>query len=163
VPLRTTTTLTHRRSPGADLPRPSDPTRPITAAMPARFGSSSLDASVVAVDHGLVRREVLAGHAIETEVGDGVLSYLCPVECPDPRHRFDRLFDVADEEPGHGVLDELRHGSASIGHDGRATRHRLDDAVAERLLEVDEVQQRDGAAEHVGPELGPDGSDVAHL
>ena len=113
-------------------------------------------------DHGLVGREVVVGHTIEPEVGDGVLLYLRPVECSDLGHRFDSLLDVANKEAGDAFLDELRHRSAPVGDDGRATRHRLDDAIAEWLLEADEVQQRDGAAEHVWSELRPDGAEVAH-
>ena len=48
------------------------------------------------------------------------------------------------------VLDQLGHRAALEGDHGRAARHRLDDAVAERLVEVDQVQQGVRAAEQLG-------------
>src|SRR5207248_8213293 len=44
----------------------------------------------------------------------------------------------------------------------RSSDLRLDDAEAERLVEVDEMKQRCRAAEHVSPAVCPDGTDVRH-
>ena len=65
--------------------------------------------------------------------------------------------DVGDEHSGHTVVDELGHGAPVERDDGGAAGHRFDDAVAERLVEVDEVQQRSGTAEEgaIGPRHGP--------
>ncbi len=49
-----------------------------------------------------------------------------------------------------------------MGDDRCPARHRLDDAVAERLVEVDEVQEGVGGTEHGRPFGAADGSDVAH-
>ena len=44
-------------------------------------------------------------------------------------------------KPVTPCVDQLAHRAARVGDDRRAAGHRLDDAVAERLVEVDEVQQ----------------------
>ena len=46
------------------------------------------------------------------------------------------------------VLDDLRHRSAPVGDDWRPAGHRLDDAEPEGFVEVDQVQQCVGAAQH---------------
>ena len=64
-------------------------------------------------------------------------------------------------KPGQAVGDQLGHRAAGVGDDRRAACHRLDDAVAERLVEVDEVQEGVGAAEHGCAVGGGDRSEVA--
>ena len=54
-----------------------------------------------------------------------------------------------DEEAGRPVLDQLGHRAAPEGDHGRAAGHRLDDAVPERLVESDQVQQRVRATEQL--------------
>ena len=56
------------------------------------------------------------------------------------------------------VGDEFGHRSAAVGDDRRAAGHGLDDAEAERLVEVNEVEQGVGATEDgrsVGGVHGP--------
>ena len=78
-----------------------------------------------------------------------------PVEAADERRRRRTAPATSrDEEPGRPVVDQLGHRAAVVGDDRRAAGHRLDDAVAERLVEVDEVQQGVGAAEDLGALLG---------
>ena len=72
------------------------------------------------------------------------------------------------------LLDGCRRGSRSRrrgrsrassrgGRDHRrAAGHRLDDAEAERLVEVDQVQERPRAAEQLAAPSRPDRADVAH-
>ena len=66
------------------------------------------------------------------------------------------------ESPVCPVLDQLRHRAAPERDHRRAARHRLDDAVAERLVEPDRVQQRIGAAEQRRPLLGAHRADEGH-
>ena len=68
---------------------------------------------------------------------------------------------VIDEEPVLAVTDDLRHRAAPRRDDRRPAGHRLDDAEAERLVEVDEVQQCSRPAEQVTTAIGPDRADVA--
>ena len=54
-----------------------------------------------------------------------------------------------DEEAGDAVVDELGHRAASKRDHRCAAGHRLDDAVPERLVEADQVQQRVSASEQL--------------
>ena len=55
--------------------------------------------------------------------------------------------NIGDEEARRPLVDQLGHGAAGKRDHRRAARHGLDDAVAERLVEVDQVEQRGGATE----------------
>ena len=85
------------------------------------------------------------------------------VEAARRSDRGHRRIDVVDQKAGHPVLDQLAHRASRIGDDRRATGHRLDDAVAERLVEVDQVEQGVGTAQHLRAHGGIDGAEVAHL
>ena len=58
--------------------------------------------------------------------------------------------------PGHALINDLGHGAAPIGDDRGAARHRLHDRQAERLIEMDRVQQRRRVAEDLRPALRAD-------
>ena len=55
---------------------------------------------------------------------------------------------------------ELRHRAPPERDHRRPAGHRLDDAEPERLLEVDEMQERASAAEQLDPLRRPDRPDV---
>ena len=82
-----------------------------------------------------------------------------PVKAVRQANCGDRLVDRVDEEAVLAVADDLGHRSARVRDHRRSARHRLDDAEAERLVEVDEVQKRPGPAEQVSAALGADGAD----
>ena len=52
--------------------------------------------------------------------------------------------------PGHALVNDLAHRAAPVGDHRGAARHRLHDGQAERLVEVDRVQQRGRIAEDIG-------------
>ena len=91
-----------------------------------------------------------------------------PARTPEPPrgrvrgrgHGGNGAVDVLDQESGGPVGDQLRHRAAVERDDGRPARHRLDDAVAEGLVEVDQVQQRVRAAEQTDRVGRADGTDV---
>ena len=58
--------------------------------------------------------------------------------------------------PGHALIDHLGHRAAVIGHDRGAARHRLHDGQAERLVEMDRVQQRSRTTQDLRPALRAD-------
>ena len=58
--------------------------------------------------------------------------------------------------PGHALIDNLGHRAAAIGDDRGAARHRLHDGQAERLIEMDRVQQRGRVTEDIRPALRAD-------
>ena len=64
-----------------------------------------------------------------------------PVELAGGGDRGHRRIDVVDQKAGDAVRDQLAHRAPRVGDDRRATGHRLDHAVAERLVEVDQVEQ----------------------
>src|SRR5581483_11227186 len=72
------------------------------------------------------------------------------------------LAEGVDEEAVLGWPDDLAHRAAPSCHDRGPARHRLDDAVAERLVEVDQVRERPRGAGQVRAAVGPDGADVGH-
>ena len=53
---------------------------------------------------------------------------------------------VVDDKAGAAVIDELGHRTAAEGDDRGAAGHGLDHAEAERLVEIDQVEQ--GVAHH---------------
>ena len=53
----------------------------------------------------------------------------------------DGFLDGADDEPGRAVVDEFGHRSTPVGDHWGAAGHRLDHAVTERFVEVDQVEQ----------------------
>ncbi len=74
--------------------------------------------------------------------------------------RCHRRLGVGDEEPGGAVVDQLAHRAPIVGDHRGAACHGLDHAVAERFVEVDQVEQRMGTSEHLrslcdrhGPEV----------
>ena len=79
------------------------------------------------------------------------------------QHGGDGSVDVVDEEAGLAVGDQLRHRAAVERDHRRPARHRLDDAVAERFVEPDEMQQRVRAAEQLRSLVRPTGADERHL
>ena len=57
---------------------------------------------------------------------------------------------------GHALVDNLGHRAAAIGDDRGAACHRLHDGQAERLIEMDRVQQRSRITEDLRPPLRAD-------
>ena len=105
---------------------------------------------------------------LSTMVGDreavgGELGDLVPVELAGGSDRGDRRIDVVDQIAGDPVRDQLAHRASRVGDDRCATGHRLDDAVAERFVEVDQVEQRVRTSQYLGTLGGVDGAEVAHL
>ena len=86
-----------------------------------------------------------------------------PVELAGCSDRGYRRIDVVDEKAGDPVRDQLAHRASRVGDDRRATGHRLDDAVAERLVEVDQVEQGVRTPQYFGALRLVDGAEVAHL
>ena len=72
-----------------------------------------------------------------------------PVERGDPLDGGHRAVDIGDEEPGDSLVDQLLHRATGNRDHGCPAGHRLDDAVAEGLVEIDQVEQRVGAAEEL--------------
>ena len=65
------------------------------------------------------------------------------------RTALDRRLDVVGQVPGHALVNHLGHRAAPVGDDRGAARHGLHDGQAERLVEVDRVQQRSRIAEDI--------------
>ena len=61
-----------------------------------------------------------------------------------------RVVDVRHEVAGRAIVDEFGHGPSGVGDDGGPAGHGFDDAVAEGLVEVDEVKECVGTSEHGG-------------
>lgn len=107
-------------------------------------------------DRLLVDGDVLVDHAVYAEAGDGDVSDGGAVEGGDLVDGGDSVVEVGDESAGGVVVDELAHGSPVEGDDRGAAGHGFDDAEAEGLVEVDEVQQGASASEEVGSVVGAD-------
>ena len=86
-----------------------------------------------------------------------------PVEAIGTADRDHRFVDRVDERAGDAVVDEFRHRSATGGDDRRATGHGLDDAVPEWFVEVDQVEQGVGGAEHSAALRRCDGAEIADV
>src|SRR5438445_12337925 len=108
-------------------------------APPASSGSAGVP---VKLDDALVDGEVVVHHPLDVEAR----FHRCPhgraVEVTQGGDRLDRLLLGIDEETVLPGTDDLRHRAASPRNDRRPTSHRLDDAEAEWLVEVAEMQQR---------------------
>ena len=71
-----------------------------------------------------------------------------------PHSRADRAYrrlDVVGQVPGHALVDHLGHRAAPVGDHRGTARHGLHDGQAERLVEVDRVQQHGRIAEDIRP------------
>src|SRR4029078_1723031 len=64
-----------------------------------------------------------------------------PVHRGGRPHADDRFVERGDEKGVYTIADDLRHRSPWMGDHRRSTRHCLDDAEAERLVEGDEVEE----------------------
>ena len=53
----------------------------------------------------------------------------------------DGLVNIVDQEAGASIVDQLRHRPPTGGHYRRPAGHGFDDAEAEGLLEVDEMEE----------------------
>src|SRR4029077_1653424 len=89
-----------------------------------------------------VHRYVLVDHGGHCEALGGELGELAPVELASTSDRGHRRIDVVDQKSRDAVRNQLAHRASGVGDDRRATGHRLDDAVTERLVKVDQVEQR---------------------
>ena len=92
--------------------------------------------------------DVAVDHRAPGEAVDGRFPDRVSLERAGGADRSDGCFGVVDEEAGHTVGDELGHRAAAVGDDRCAACQCLDDAVAERLVEVVEVQERVRPTEH---------------
>src|SRR5690348_11792103 len=114
------------------------------------------------VDHPSVEGEIVVHHSVDVEAADDGRPYsravkrLRIVDCGNSR------VEGVDKEAVLRVTYDLAHRAALSSDDRRATRHRLDDAEAERLVEVDEVQERPRTAEQGSAAVGPYRADVPH-
>src|SRR5258707_618462 len=106
---------------------------------------------------------VLVDHGGDGEALGGEFGDLAPVELVGCSDRGHCRIDVVDQKAGHPVGNQLAHRTSRVGDDRRATRHRLDDAVTEWLVEVDRVQQRMRTPQYFGALRLFDGAEVAHL
>src|SRR6202521_773476 len=97
-----------------------------------------------------VERHVAVGHSVHREAGLDGGSAAGAIDLTDPSDGFDGLVQGVDQEAGHPVLDEFGHRAPFEGDDRGAASHRLDDGEAERLVEVDQMQQRAGLAKRPG-------------
>ncbi len=97
-----------------------------------------------------VDRAVLLDHAGHVESFDRRRADRSAVESVGVVDGIDGCLEGVDEEPGRTVLDQFGHRAPSVGDDRSAARHGLDDAVAERFVEVDQVEQGVGAPQNGG-------------
>ena len=95
----------------------------------------------------LVDGQVLVHHPLDIEAFFDRCAHRPPFERRRLADCCDRLLDGLDEETVLTVADQFRHRSARAGDHRGSAGHRLDDAEAERLVEVDQVQERARAAE----------------
>ncbi len=98
-------------------------------------------------DHPLVNLEVRIDHAVAAEAGHRILANGTTVERGGSADGEEGLVNIVDEEAGASVVDQLRHRPPTGGHYRRPACHGLDDAEAEGLLEVDEMEESIGATE----------------
>src|SRR5258705_11929314 len=106
---------------------------------------------------------VLVDHGGDGEALGGEFGDLAPVELVGCSDRGHCRIDVVDQKAGHPVGNQLAHRTSRVGDDRRATRHRLDDAVTERLVEVDRGEQCMRTPQYFGALRLFDGAEVAHL
>ncbi len=66
------------------------------------------------------------------------------VDLVDPGDGLDRAVEAVDEETGDAMIDQFGHRAAIAGDDWGTARHRLDHREAEKLVEIDQVEQRTG-------------------
>ncbi len=105
-------------------------------------------------DHPSVHVDVGVDHPVVPEAGHRLGPDPVTIQRPDPGHGVDGAGHVRHQVPRRAVVDELGHGTP-VEHDDRcAARHGLDHAEPEGLVEVDEVEQRQGPAEEGGTILG---------
>src|SRR5436190_12298833 len=99
------------------------------------------------LEHLPIEGEVVVHHPVDVEAPFYRGAHSCPVKRPRRIDGCGGLVERIDEETVHVVTHDLAHRAALSSNHRRATGHRLDDAEAERLVEVDEMQQHPGAAE----------------
>src|SRR5581483_5679354 len=109
-----------------------------------------------------VEREIVVHHAVHIEPPLDGRAHSCTVEFLHPAHGCDSRGHVSDEKSSLSVAHDLEHRSAAGCDHGGAAGHRLDDAEAEGLVEVDEVQERSCSAEQLSAPVGADRTEVAH-
>src|SRR5581483_12065546 len=78
-------------------------------------------------------------------------------------HGGDGVVERLDEEAVLAVPHDLDHRSAPPGDHRRAAGHCLDDAEAERLVEVHEMQERERTAEQASAPPWTARADVANV
>src|SRR5581483_10327550 len=110
-----------------------------------------------------VQREVVVDHPAGGEAALDARAHRAPVEPGSLRDRARGFADGVHEIAVLAVADELAEGAARTGDHRRAAGHRLDDAEPERLLEVDEMDERPRAAEQPGAAVGADRAEVADV
>ena len=103
--------------------------------------------SVASAEHPLVHLEVRIDHAVAAEAGHRILADSTTVERGGSADGKDGLVNIVDQEAGASVVDQLRHRPPTGGHYRRPAGHGLDNAEAEGLLEVDEMEEGISATE----------------
>ena len=99
---------------------------------------------------------MVLNHTVDTEPRDGASMDDQTVQPYSRADGVDRRLDVASQVPGHALVNHLGHRAAPVGDDRGAARHSLHDGQAERLVEVDRVQQRSRVAEDIRAALRAD-------
>ena len=101
----------------------------------------------------LDRREVCVDvridHPLDPEAPDCIGADRRPIEGCYTVDGADCASDGVDEKAGGSVLDQLGHRASFECDHRRAARHGLDDAVPERLVEPDQVQERVSSTEEL--------------
>ena len=107
--------------------------------------------------HSPVNLEVRIYHPVAAETDHRLLADGTTVDRGGSAHGEYGLVNVIDQEAGASVVDQLRHRPSTGGHYRGPAGHGLDDAEAEGLLEVDQMEEGVSPAEEGVAVLRADG------
>src|SRR3954469_18051983 len=106
----------------------------VAAAAPCEFESCASAQS-------FVDRLVTGNHALQTEAFLDMRSTCLRIDIADKLQGGSEVRGLVADVPGFAVDDDLCDGAGPQGHDGCASRHRLDHHQPERLFPTDRKQQ----------------------
>src|SRR5882724_1824039 len=94
-----------------------------------------------------VERNIAIGHVIDGEPRQNRRAASGAIDLVDARDGQDGVVEVVDEKTSDAMIDQLGHGTATVGDHRSTAGHRLDHRKTEWFVEMDEMEQRAGRAE----------------